>query len=119
MDDRNIPPICPSCGEPLVVAKLECPACSSEVTGCFDLCPVCRLDDETRVLFDLFMSARGNLKEMQRQLGVSYPTVRQRIEEMFLQLGYRPLPTDPKTILGELRSGAISVDEAERLLRGI
>ncbi len=116
MNDRYIPPNCPSCGESLLVAKLECPACQSEVTGNYDLCPICRLDDETRHLFDLFMGARGNLKELQRQLSVSYPTVRQRVEEMFLLLGYRPHPTDAKTVLAELRAGEITVEEAERLL---
>ncbi len=118
MSKRNIPPYCPSCKGLLVVVRLECSECGAEVTGDFNLCPVCRLSGETRKLFDLFMKARGNLKQVQRELGLSYPTVRLKIEEMFRKLGQDYFPQDPKEILAKVRSGELSVDEAEKLLRG-
>jgi len=119
MSDHNgIPNTCPSCGANMLIVKLECPVCSTEITGEYDLCPVCRLESKARDLFDLFLNARGNLKEVQRELGLSYPTVRQRIEEMFQKLGQAPKLPEPQIILEKLKNGEISVDEAERLLRG-
>jgi len=118
MSERSIPPSCPSCSKRLVVVRLECPACGSEVTGEFDPCPVCRLPEDSRRLFETFLKARGNLRRVQRELGVSYPTTRQRIEELFQQLGYGSQPADPRAVLARLRSGEITVDEAERRLRG-
>jgi hypothetical protein len=114
----NLPSSCPSCGGGLVVVRLECSECGTEVTGEFELCPVCRLDGDIKKLFDLFIRARGNLKQVQRELGLSYPTVRTRIEEMFRSLGQMKPSRDPKTILAKVRAGEISVDEAEELLRG-
>jgi hypothetical protein len=118
MSKSSIPSSCPSCGGSLIVVRLECSQCGTEVTGRFDLCPVCQLDGEIRKLFDLFINARGNLKHVQRILGLSYPTVRLRIEEMFRKLGQEYIPQDPQQILARVRSGELRVDEAEKLLRG-
>ena len=69
-------------------------------------------------MFDRFMFSRGNLKDVQRELGLSYPTVRRRIERMFEQYeiasGHRYEPMD---VLKRLAEGEIDVDEAEELLR--
>lgn len=116
--ERSVPAQCPSCGGTPVVVKLRCPSCSTEVSGEFSLCPVCRLPPDARRLFDLFIASRGNLKQVQRALGVSYPTVRQRIEEMFRKMGLPPRGADVPAILAAVRAGELSVDQAERLLRG-
>jgi len=100
------------------VVKLECPSCAAEVNGNFESCPVCALEGESRRVLDLFLAARGNLKQVQRELGVSYPTARQRVEKMFRQLEGKIDPQDPGDVLARLQAGEISVDEAERLLRG-
>jgi len=113
-----IPSSCPSCGGSLIVVRLECAQCGTEVNGEFDLCPVCRLDGELKKLYDLFIDARGNLKQVQREMGLSYPTVRVRIEEMFRKLEQQIIPKNPQDILARVRSGELSVEEAEKLLRG-
>lgn len=118
MSNNQFPPRCPSCGGKLRVVKLECPACDAELSGDFESCPVCSLTGETRRVFDLFLAARGNLKQVQRELGVSYPTARQRVEEMFRQIEGKPAPQEPRAILARLKAGEIDVDEAEKLLRG-
>ena len=118
MSAKPVPPCCPSCGAALLVVRLACPACGTEVTGRYELCPACRLEGEEADLFRLFLEARGNLKDVQRALGVSYPTVRLRIEEMFRRIERPPARPDPLVILGRLRSGEIDVATAERLLRG-
>ena len=112
------PSKCPSCGGALVVTNLKCSVCNASVEGEFAPCPVCRLDEGERALFDLFMEARGNLKEVQRQLGVSYPTARARIEGMFA--AYDRLSANrqtPMEVLKLLRIREIDVEEAERRLR--
>ncbi len=117
MSNRSLPPRCPSCSSRLRVVRLECPSCNSEISGDFDSCPICSLEGEMRRVFDLFMAARGNLRQVQRELGVSYPTARQRVEEMFQKIEGRPEHQEPRDVLARLRAGDISVDEAERLLR--
>lgn len=118
MSDSSIPPKCPSCGDRLIVVKLQCSSCGTEVNGEFDLCPVCTLEGENRELFDLFMESRGNLKEVQRKLGVSYPTVRLRIDSMFSELRGEKPPQDPADVLKRLSDGEIDVETASRLIAG-
>ncbi len=118
MSDSSIPPKCPSCGDRLIVVKLQCSSCGTEVNGEFDVCPVCTLEGGNRELFDLFMEARGNLKDVQRKLGVSYPTVRQRIDNMFAELKDEKPPQDPADVLRKLSEGEIDVETATRLLSG-
>ena len=101
-----------------MVVKLQCASCGTEVNGEFDLCPVCTLEGENRVLFDMFMDARGNLKEVQRKLGVSYPTARLRIQRMFAELKGEKQPREPREVLKKLKEGEIDVDTAAKLLSG-
>lgn len=116
MCNTPTPTSCPSCGEGLLVIRLECPKCGTQVAGKYKLCPVCTLTGESRVLFDLFLEARGNLKAVQRKLGVSYPTVRARIDDLFRGMG--GFEKHPLEILDDLHHGEISVDEAVDFLRG-
>ena len=114
----RMPSKCPSCGGELAVTRLECSACGATIEGSFNPCPACMLGDEDRELFDLFMWARGNVKEIQRELGVSYPTVRARIERMFERYEQHVAgPHTPMEVLRMVRTGDINVDEAEEMLR--
>lgn len=115
----KVPPKCPSCGKKLIVAKLTCNECGSIMEGAFDLCPVCRFEPDTQRLFDLFMSSRGNLKDVERRMNCSYPTVRNKMEEMFRRYEeLRPTRKSRLEILKMLREGKISVAEAENMLAG-
>ncbi len=114
----SLPTRCPSCGEAMQVQRLRCTGCGTEVQGSYRPCRVCALDAEARELFDLFLDTRGNLKEVQRRLGVSYPTARQRIEEMFQKLEAQPAGPRPAEILAKVRQGELTVEQAEALLRG-
>jgi len=118
MTGTPLPPRCPSCGGELLIVKLACPACGAEVSGEFDTCPVCRLEGEHRKVFEIFLQSRGNLREVQRALGVSYPTARSRVEEVFRALGQAPPRPDPMKVLSRLRKGEIDLEAAERLLKG-
>lgn len=100
------------------MVRLVCGSCGTEVNGEFDVCPVCTLGEGSRALFDLFMDARGNLKEVQRRLGVSYPTARQRIETMFRELQGESPPMEASEVLRSLSEGEIDVETALKLLSG-
>ncbi len=107
------PSVCPSCGGRLHPVKFVCRSCETSVSGNFAGCPFCSLDETGRNMLELFLIARGNLKSVQRMLGVSYPTARARIEEMFNALEDRMIhDTEPAVVLEKLHRGEISVEDA-------
>lgn len=114
---RRPPRTCPVCGDPLLVTRLGCDACDTELSGAFDACEFCGLGDEDRSLLRVFLLSRGNMKELERHLGVSYPTARARYDELLGRLGLQPAPADPTLeTLEALARGDIDVDEATRRL---
>lgn len=122
----DLPGTCPHCGSDVMVTAYECPHCGTHTQGQFRPCPFCRLDDaDNRLLFS-FLTARGNLKEMERDLGLSYPTLRSRMDALLARLGVSArLPREtadvtPKPVseaIADLHAGKISVDEALARLR--
>jgi len=74
--------VCPSCSTPLDAVRLSCPTCSLALEGRFRLCPFCQAGPEAREFALTFLSCKGNIKEVERELGISYPTVRGRLEEL-------------------------------------
>ena len=113
----KVPPKCPSCGQKLVVSRMACSGCGSTLEGSFDPCPVCRFDPDIDRLFDLFMTSRGNLKEVERRMDCSYPTVRGKMEEMFRRYDELKPPRQSRMdVLKMLREGTITAAEAEEML---
>ncbi len=118
------PAKCPVCSQELEAVRLQCPACGTSVEGHFELCKFCRLDPEHLAFLELFLKSRGNIKEVERELGLSYPTVRNRLDALLATLGYS-VESDkageatrrPREILEALDSGSIDVEQALRLLR--
>lgn len=84
----EVPSHCPVCDQDLVVTRLECGSCGTEVTGNFSLGRVALLREPHASLIEMFLRARGNVKEMERELGLSYPTVRARLDEAFNAAGF-------------------------------
>ncbi len=123
------PTICPACAGNLAVTRLQCPACGTEVVGAFGLGQLARLREPHASLLALFLRVRGNMKEMERELGVSYPTVRARLEEALTAAGFerdrQPLSAGGDVaarraaILDDLERGAIGAAEAAGRLRAI
>jgi hypothetical protein len=83
---KQLPLNCPSCGGELAVKRLRCEQCDTEVEGLYPLPVLASLlvDDQEFILE--FIKASGSLKEMAVILGVSYPTVRNRLDEVIEKL---------------------------------
>lgn len=113
---------CPVCGDELHVVKLSCNNCQTNIEGSFSLCKFCKLTDEQKSFVEIFIKSRGNIKEIEKEMGISYPTVRGKLENVIEALGYSPKYTEPeidkKEILEKLSSGGITSDEAIKLLQG-
>lgn len=121
----RVPTRCPSCRSDLRVRELRCAACATRVEGEYDLCPVCALAEDDRALLDLFLRERGNAKGVERALGVSYPTVRARLEQLWSRLDAlrdAAVAAEPPTrpaldVVLDLRERRIDVSQAAALLR--
>lgn len=108
---------CPVCGSNTEVTLIACNDCGTKIEGHFKLCKFCRLTDDQKTFIDAFIKCRGNIKEVEKELGVSYPTVKNKLEDVAGALGYKsePEPEEPgkkKEILDKLYSGELSVDQA-------
>jgi hypothetical protein len=103
------------------VSSLHCDACDTEVSGHFRHCEFCGLTDEQRDLLRVFLAARGNAKELERHLGVSYPTARARLDDLLAALGITAVPpprfTDRRDLLAAVAGGEVDVDSALEQLR--
>lgn len=124
---RKILERCPSCGEELVVTELRCSACETLVRGKWEPCRFCRLDPESLIFLEVFVKNRGNLKEMERELGESYWTLRARLNQIIEAMGLEAEPepaVDPiaelrRQILQQVQEGTIGVAEAARRLANL
>ncbi len=122
---RHRPPAdCPVCGGQLLTTRLGCPGCGTELAGEFGHCDFCALDARDTELLRVFLASRGNLREVEKHLGVSYPTARARFTQLLTRLGLAgeteavPAPTREQ-VLSEVASGALSPQEAASLLASI
>lgn len=78
----KLPVNCPSCLGSLHVSQLSCPACSTQVSGNYPLPVLLRLTTEEQDFVLQFFLSSGSLKEMASQMSISYPTVRNRLDDL-------------------------------------
>src|SRR5918998_2047110 len=78
---------CPVCTNELTITRLHCRSCGTALEGEFGVGRFGRLDRDQMALLESFLRSRGNLKEMERELGISYPTVRGRVDALIRSLG--------------------------------
>jgi hypothetical protein len=81
---------CPVCSSELAVTRLHCRSCGTTLEGDFSVGRFGRLNRDQLTLLESFLRSRGNLREMERELGISYPTVRARVEALVRALGFGP-----------------------------
>jgi hypothetical protein len=119
--EHRAPSDCPVCGDQLAVIRLGCRSCGTEIAGVFRSCEFCALNEKETEMLRVFLSSRGNLREVEKHLGVSYPTARLRFAELLEKLGLGETP-EPETaltreeILSEVASGALTPAEAQELI---
>jgi hypothetical protein len=102
-----------------MLSRLGCQSCGTELSGLFEPCEFCGLADEDRDLLRVFLASRGNMKELERHLGVSYPTARARFDALLDRLGVAGVPAPARSrldILESLARGELDVDEAQQQL---
>ncbi|RIK44022.1 MAG: hypothetical protein DCC55_03680 [Chloroflexi bacterium] len=124
---RKILEKCPSCGGDLEVTRLSCTNCETVITGRYQPCRFCKLAPEHQNFLEAFVKSRGNVKEMERELGISYWTIRTQLNDLIKALGFEvDTPQEEedesevkhrrKEILEQLDRGEIDASEAtERL----
>jgi len=81
---------CPVCAHELAVTRLRCGECGTTIEGEFGVGRFGRLTREQMQVLESFLRSRGNLRDMERELGISYPTVRARVEALVRALGFGP-----------------------------
>lgn len=113
-------PRCPICGKEMVITRLKCDTCEITIEGEFLSNKLASLNLEEQEFLELFLRTRGNVKEMERILKISYPTVRSKLDNILRSIGLIPLEEELKTktqeIIDKLERGEITVQDALKLL---
>jgi hypothetical protein len=123
--EHRAPTDCPVCGDRLSVTRLGCGSCGTELAGVFAPCAFCALDEKETEMLRVFLASRGNLRDLEKHLGVSYPTARLKFNQLLDKLGLAdsgepaPATLTRDQILAEVASGALSPAEAQRLLAAL
>jgi hypothetical protein len=121
--EKRILQECPLCKTTLKVRVLECPSCHTRIEGRFDppLSKLYSLSSRDVDFIELFVRLRGNIKEMEKALGVSYPTVRSMLDGVIERMGFPVQEAIDKNrrleIIGQLESGKITAEKAAELIR--
>ena len=124
---HEVPGRCPVCGEGLQVTRLRCPACETAIEGAFSLARLGRLSAEQLAFLEVFVKNRGIIRDVERELGISYPTVRNRLDDLIRAMGFEvkdeaaPGQDEERErrrhILEQVGKGEITAEQAARLLR--
>ncbi|OGO50782.1 MAG: hypothetical protein A2148_03630 [Chloroflexi bacterium RBG_16_68_14] len=114
---------CPVCGDEMRVVRLRCRGCETALDGSFELTRLLRLAPEQLYFAETFIRNRGKIKDVEGELGISYPTVVARLDDVITSLGYEAehneeeLRESRRQILDELSEGRIDASEAAKRLR--
>lgn len=123
--EHRAPSDCPVCGDRLAVTRLGCGSCGTELAGLFSSCAFCALTEKETEMLKVFLASRGNLRDLEKHLGVSYPTARLKFNQLLEKLGLAGTTDAPPAsltrdqVLAEVASGALSPAEAESLLASL
>lgn len=118
---RDILSQCPICDGNIEITEFKCCSCKSTIKGSFKLNKLCQLPKDQLEFAEIFIKNRGNIKEIERELGISYPTVKGKLDSLIVSLGYKNQiscnPGKNKEILEQLDRGEITPEEALELMR--
>jgi hypothetical protein len=110
---------CPITNDELIVKKLYSPSANITIEGDFHLSKYNYLDDELLYFMEIFIKNRGNIKAVEKEMSISYPTVKKMLDDLIINLGYNPEDEDEepakptrKDILSKVEKGLMSLEEA-------
>jgi hypothetical protein len=117
---------CPVCGDDLTVVRYHCETCDTSIEGRFENSAFPGLTTEQMEFVKTFVRCEGKINRVESELGLSYPTIRNRLHDVIRAMGYEPGKEDTtevseekrRSILEDLDAGKISADDAMRILRG-
>jgi hypothetical protein len=114
---------CPACQEEMIVTEQSCMHCSTSVRGKFKPTIFAKLSPNNLMFLEVFVKNRGNVKEMERELGWSYWTIRNHLNQVITELGFEEMAADTQfearerhDILSQLEAGEIDVHQASELI---
>ncbi len=111
---------CPICNSDLKVTKLTCSHCGTELSGSFQLSKFNYLSKEDLYFIEVFIKNRGNIKQVEKELGISYPTVKKNLDDVIRSLGYAVDEEEKEAkdeVFKKLEKGEITAAEAAKLLK--
>ena len=100
-----------------MVCRLKCTGCDTQIDSQVEIPPFFRMPEELQEFVMVFLRCRGNISEVEKALGISYPTVCKRLDLVNGLLGNRPTTASPTDVLGQLERGEITAKEAAQLLK--
>ncbi len=104
---------CPDCRKPLKITRMACPTCKLIMDGDFEVSPLARLSGDDQAFVIAFVKSHGSIKQMEAILGVSYPTVKNRLNAISATLDQSFEGPSPNLyVLEQLSRGEITVEEA-------
>ncbi len=113
------------CGEALQITRLHCPRCETELSGTFSPCRFCTLPEKELRFIEVFLRCRGSIKDVERTLGISYPTVRGMLDGALRLLNLADAPTAGEAAearretIDLLEKGEIDAREAAKRLKAL
>ena len=121
---QTLPNKCPICGGEIIVTRLHCQVCDSTIEGRFAHGAFEALTPEQLGFVEAFVRCEGKISRMEGEIGLSYPTIRNRLHEIIRALGYEPGGEEPgmsdeerRKILEDLEQGNITYEDAMNMLK--
>jgi len=125
---HSTPGACPICGGELIVTRMHCLDCDTTLEGRFAQGRLGQLTPEQIDFVETFIRCEGTIKRVERELGISYPTVRARLKEVIRAMGFEVISdlmdesvglndAQRREVLDRLDRGEITTEEAIELLR--
>src|SRR3954464_11035491 len=108
---------CPFCSGQMGISRLECSSCDTQIDSLLPVPSFFRLPPDLQDFVLIFLRCQGKIRDVERELGISYPTVCKRLDVVNELLGNTAKPLNRKSILEQLESGEISATEAAELLK--
>jgi len=119
---------CPVCGEAMVVSRLDCRNCGSQLSGSFELPLLLRLSEEQLHFVEVMIKHRGSVKDVSDELGIAYSAARAQLDEIIKALGFELAEEEVEEpavaneerqrILQELAQGKLTSEQAIKKLKG-